>query len=277
MTLVELCEPLFEYICRLNRTARKGGDAQEPAVRSEVLRLLADLKTKAQAESKLHEQFLKVELPLIFFVDSLISESRLKFAGNWNKNRMAYDRKELAGDEKFFDLLEETMADPSGDANERLKVFYTCLGLGFTGWYSGQMDYLKRKAKEIAARIGVNTNPEAKGKIVPEAYEKLDTRDLIEPPVAKMAGLAILLGGLTVLMLVMNVLIFRQHSRDLAGALTTILSFDKLMNNQPVETVASEEEEMLDEEEEVMDEEEESPPPRRSSSRRAASEETTRP
>jgi hypothetical protein len=275
MTLAELCEPFFEYVCRLNRTARKGGDVPESSIRSELLRLLADLKTKSQAESKLHEQYLKVELPLIFFADSLISESRLKCAGMWNKNRMAYDRKELAGDEKFFDLLEETLQDPSADATERLKIFYTGLGLGFTGWYAGQIDYLKRKQKELAARIGVNTSPEAKGKIVPEAYENLDTRNLIEPPVAKMAGLSLLLGGLTVLMLGLNVMIFRQHSRDLADRLATIASFEKLMLNQPLEQKSAEatEEELLEEEmleEEEVDDLDDAPPSRRSAARRRA-------
>jgi hypothetical protein len=99
----------------------------------------------------------------------------------------------------------------------------------------------------------------------------VDTRDLIEPPVAKMAGLTIVLGGLTVLMLTMNVLIFRQHSRELAAALSTILSFDAVMNNQPLapDKAADAEEELLDEEEELMDEEE-TPSPRRNSRRDSA-------
>ena len=36
----------------------------------------------------------------------MISESSLPFAAQWNQNRLAYERNELAGDEKFFDLLE---------------------------------------------------------------------------------------------------------------------------------------------------------------------------
>jgi type VI protein secretion system component VasF len=259
MTLSDLCEPLFEYVCRLNRTARKGGEAQEPAVRSEVLRILADLKAKSQAESKLHEQFLKVELPLIFFVDSMISESRLKFAGNWNKNRMAYDRKELAGDEKFFDLLDESLQDASADASERLRIYYTAMGLGFTGWYSGQLDYIQRKMKEIAARISVNTNPEAKAKIVPEAYEKVDTRNLIEPPGAKLAGTVISLVGLTILLLTMNVLIFRQHVRETGTALRTIVTTEKLLNNEPIDEKAAAAVE--DPSKETEEEEEDLPPP----------------
>ena len=32
-------------------------------------------------------------------------------------------------------------------------VLDTCMGLGFTGWYKGQTDYLQKKMTEIAARI----------------------------------------------------------------------------------------------------------------------------
>jgi cytochrome bd-type quinol oxidase subunit 1 len=45
-------------------------------------------------------------------------------------------QRQLAGDEKFFDLLEETLNDSSEDASERLAVYYTCLGLGFMGMYT---------------------------------------------------------------------------------------------------------------------------------------------
>lgn len=277
MTLVELVEPYFEYICRLNRTARKGGDAQEAAVRSEVLRLLADMKTKSQAEGKLQENFLKVELPLIFFVDSMISESRLKFAQRWNSNRLAFDRKELAGDEKFFDMLDETLQDASSDATERLQVYYTCLGLGFSGWYAGQSDYLARKMKEIAARIGVNTSPEAKGKIVPEAYEKVDTRDLVQPPAAALTGVLIVLASLIGLLLFLNVMIYRQQSRELAQSLHTIGNIGKVLKGEPIPEEEAEAAEAAAAGEEV---DEEAPPVKKkpaakgsAAARRAAEEE----
>ena len=36
MTLAEVCEPLFLYICRLNRLARKGGEQDADQVRTEL-------------------------------------------------------------------------------------------------------------------------------------------------------------------------------------------------------------------------------------------------
>ena len=74
------------------------------------------MRNKAEAEPGLKAQWQKIELPLIFFVDSMISESGLSLAASWNRNRLAYEGKEFAGDEKFFDLLDETLNDPSEEA-----------------------------------------------------------------------------------------------------------------------------------------------------------------
>ncbi len=42
---------------------------------------------------------------------------------------------------------------PSDEASQRLLVFYTCIGLGFTGWYAGQSEYLRGKMLDISQRI----------------------------------------------------------------------------------------------------------------------------
>src|SRR5688572_20905961 len=124
MTLLELTEPLFQYICRLNRMARSGAPADYTVVRAELKALLEDLTQKAANEGRLLNQMKKMELPLMFFVDSMIASSNLKFAEQWHLNRLAYQLDEVAGDEKFFELLDETMRDNSEEASERLAVFY---------------------------------------------------------------------------------------------------------------------------------------------------------
>src|SRR5215217_4974568 len=119
MTLLQLTEPLFQYVCRLNRFARRGagpkatgdtvfltrgGAKTEPSTitrganleydvaRSEIKAIFEDMMAKASTEIRLSQQARKVELPLIFFVDAMISESSLPFAMEWNNNRLAYDR-----------------------------------------------------------------------------------------------------------------------------------------------------------------------------------------
>jgi type VI secretion system protein ImpK len=135
MTLLELCEPLFQYVSRLSRLSRMGQSMEMGQVRSDIKRIFEEMKASTSSAAELISQYEKVELPLIFFVDFMIKESRLSFAAEWME--LGRERNELAGDEKFFDLLDADLADPSDAATQRLVIFYTCLGLGFTGIYTG--------------------------------------------------------------------------------------------------------------------------------------------
>ena len=84
------------------------------------------MKASAAATGGLAAQYDKIELPLIFFADFMVKEGGYNISKKWKE--LAFDRNELGGDEKFFDLLEETLKDPSPAATDRLAVFYTCLG-----------------------------------------------------------------------------------------------------------------------------------------------------
>jgi type VI protein secretion system component VasF len=220
MNLLELTEPLFEYICRLNRSGRKGGSYEPAYVRAEINSIFEKMKSTATSDSGLVSQYEKVEMPLIFFVDFMIKESALAFARQWQE--LAFEHNELAGDEKFFDLLDETLADPSQAATERLAVFYTCIGLGFTGWYTGQPEFLRKKQMEIAARIRPMMEVDETSRICPEAYENVDTSDLIQPPGMKLLAISVCLIGMAVVMFVANFFLFRTTASDLQAALQKI-------------------------------------------------------
>ena len=258
MTLLELTEPLFQYICRLNRIARRGaasktslGDttsfvnlskaaatSASPTVaarganldytvaRSEIKALIEDMISKSSSDLRLSQQARKIELPLIFFVDSMISESTLPFAAEWNQNRLAYDRQELAGDEKFFDLLDETLKESGEDAAERLAVFYTCVGLGFTGIYFKQPEFLRKTMLSIAPRIRHLIETDQNARICPETYDKVDTRNLVEPPSSRMAIVGMIFAGFTLAVLISYFLMYRQASKNLNTSIEEVLKQD---------------------------------------------------
>jgi type VI protein secretion system component VasF len=219
MTLLELSEPLFQYVCRVNRSARKGGNYELSVVQTEIKGLLADAKNKALG-ANLADQWEKMELPLIFFCDFMIKTSALPWAGEWKE--LAFERKEMAGDEKFFDLLDETLKDKSPAANDRLMVYYTCIGLGFTGWYTGQPEHLRRKMKEMAARLQAAGQFTDAQRICQDAYEKVDTRDLIEPPGTKLLGIAIALVGLVIVLFATYVVLYNDSAKALKDNTTLI-------------------------------------------------------
>jgi type IV/VI secretion system ImpK/VasF family protein len=177
MTLVEFCEPLFQYVCRLNRLARKGGLVDVSQVRNELRSMLADLKLRAEGAG-LGVNFAKVRLPLIYFVDYMVRESSLPFA-RWWKHLQDEEPKGFSGGHDFFVQLDETLAEQGDEATQRLAVFYNCLALGFKGMYTGHADgptFLRKKMLEIASRIRPLMDADESDKICPEAYENVDGR-----------------------------------------------------------------------------------------------------
>lgn len=220
LRLHELCEPLFQYVCRLNRSARKNVGLEPNLVRTDLQALFSEMRARAAQEPGLADQFAKVELPLIYFVDFMIKESNLSFAHQWRE--LAHDLGKMAGDEEFFDLLDETLRDPSEAATERLAVFYTCLGLGFTGFYTGQPEYLCKKMMEIQARIRGFVDVDTTGRICPDAYEHVDTRPLNLPPVRNLAWLVVVLAAALLGMLVTNVMLYKKSVGSMESALKSI-------------------------------------------------------
>jgi type IV/VI secretion system ImpK/VasF family protein len=228
VTLLDLYEPLFQYICMLSRIARKaGGEKIEfNALRGTIRGHLESITRNAQANPLLALQVKKLEMATIFFVDSMIAESKLSCAAQWHHNRLAYEKEELAGDEKFFDLLEENLNDSSKEATERLVIFYVCIGVGFTGWYATQPEYLRKKMETIAKRISGAMEPDPAARICPEAYQYLDTRNLIEKPTIKIGAIALIFLALCLVVLAVNFYLFKIGSVGLAQSLHEILRHD---------------------------------------------------
>jgi type VI protein secretion system component VasF len=218
MTLVEICEPLLQYVCRMNRLGRKGGRADFAVARAEIKAIFADMRAKAEATPGMVGPYNDVELVLIFFVDSMILNSSL--GPGWKP--LSGERGELGFEEKFWDLLEDALKDPSDSATQRLAVFYVCIGLGFTGLYTGQPDYIRRKMLEISARLRGMIDADQAARICPDAYEHVDTRNLTQPPNRSLTGMVIAMVALTAVLLVAWFEMFRSANRELSNSLETI-------------------------------------------------------
>jgi type IV/VI secretion system ImpK/VasF family protein len=222
MTLLELCEPLFQYVCRLNRSVRKGVRPDPAQGRAEIKALFTDMKNRASTNPVLMNQYEKVRLPLVFFVDFMVRDSAA-FGRSWTDLANEEHPPQLGGDEKLFDLLDETLKEPGDAAGERLAIFYTCLGLGFTGWYQGQPEYLRKKMLEVSSRMRGTMELDEAAKICPEAYEKVNTADLVQPPGSKLVGIAIAVAGLVLVVLAANIAAYLDHRATLDRSLDALL------------------------------------------------------
>jgi type VI secretion system protein ImpK len=221
MQLLILCEPLFQYVARARRSAAKGCELPIEKVRADIQRLFEEMRQQASGTPALADQYEKVRLPLVFFVDFMMRESDLSFRTEWVP--LAYDIKEFAGDEKFFDMLEAELKDSGDKGAERLAVYHTCLGLGFTGVYMGQPDAIRRLMGRISGRISRLMDGDRQTRICPQAYEHTDTRDFTEPPNTKLVSIGIGLVGLLIVWFVGYWLFFSSQSGDINRSLDKII------------------------------------------------------
>ncbi len=221
MNLSELCEPFFQHMCRLNRSARKGATPELTHARAELQELLASLRSKAAASPELKAAYDRVEIVLVYFADWLIRTSKLPFSTSWSD--LALERGKPGGDEDFFDELDKTLKETTPDALDRLTIFYTCLGLGFTGWYAGQPEFLRKKMTEIHARVRSRVDSGSTERVTPEAYEHVNTADLVEPPSTRVVGLAIVLVGLALTVLAANAALYLERRGELRDTLQQII------------------------------------------------------
>lgn len=221
MTLVELCEPLFQYVCRLNRSARKGASIAQGTVRAELQALFSQMRDKSQQTPGLGDQFERVRLPLVYFCDFMIKESTLPFSKKWQE--MAFEEEKFAGDEDFFEILEQTLADQSAQATERLAVFYVAVGLGMAGIYVRQPEKLRSYMNEMWARLRPRFGSEEGSRLCPEAYEVVDTR-VLWPKAARGIGFILIsLVALIIGVLGANFYLYHAASRSLVSSLDRIV------------------------------------------------------
>ncbi len=223
MKLLELYEDLFQYICRLNRAAKTQAQPDYVRVRTELKDLLDQAVRNASSDVQLLNQVRKLELPLLFFVDYQVCTSNLKFAAQWAQNRLARERNELAGDERFFDFLEEDLKNTGEDAAERLAIYYVCLGLGFMGMYQGQPEQLRRYMEQMFPRVRQWIDSDPQTKISEEAYKYTDSRVLTEPPSNKIILVAIVFVFVSLSLLAVYYALYARAVGALSGAVAALV------------------------------------------------------
>ncbi len=233
MTLLQLTEPLFQYVCCLTRSEAAGASLDVDEVRSGIRGILMEIRTKAEAHPSLAYQYDQtIYLILIFFVDFMIKESNLDIAQAWTE--LAIEENELAGDEQFFDLLEKTLVRSTEVATQQLPVFHQCLTLGFTGCHSDDWETIRRKRAEIEAKMRGETLGLSE-KVTPKAYEHVDQRRLRLRPLRLLALLKAGLVLLLVFLVSSNVFLYVRSTNKMRESLQEINRITLEQSNQLVD------------------------------------------
>lgn len=222
MNLELLSQPLINYICEINRIAHQGGNLEMAVVRSTIKRHVEKMYDQAVNNLELTAELNKIRLPLVFFIDHIIKEGPFPFKDQWDEFGRQFN--ELSGDEKFFDLLDENLNDPSASATERLKVFYQCLGVGFSGCYKNDPDFVERKMRICALRIGINSERPVLEKLSPACYEHTNQQARFVDPAKLIRRIFFIAVMILVVTYVGNVIMFYRLASPMNSALDSCIA-----------------------------------------------------
>jgi type VI secretion system protein ImpK len=173
---VNLAAPLLELVLKL----QTGAVAASTDVRPVVSDLLKQLETNGRQLRCNGEQIEAVKFALVAFIDETVLSPTRDFPlrKEWEQLplQLEYFKEHLAG-VKFFERLDEMLAQPEDEVADVVEVYYLCLLLGFKGKYNFYLleeqlksvianvaDYLRRegrlKANALSAHGMANDQPE---------------------------------------------------------------------------------------------------------------------
>jgi len=138
--LEKICSPIFQCVCNYWQLSRITAMVDREKFRQDIMGLLVEAKRQARREPQLDREFAWIEKPLVFFIDYIVKEGRFSFRDDWLELSRNYN--ELSGDEKFFDLLNDTLRQPGYENS--FTLFYIMLGLGFSGAYRYKTAYVEQ-------------------------------------------------------------------------------------------------------------------------------------
>jgi len=150
----------------------------------------------------------------------MVTESELPWAHKWEPfcDREGIDD----GAEAFFRVLEDARYGGDEASVDCTSVLYVCLGLGFVGTERGRPAKLRELMSELSSSLRHMMDSDRGSRIVPEAYEHIDTSDLVQPPARGLIGIAIALVVMVVVVLAGNLYFFQSASAELSDQLIKI-------------------------------------------------------
>lgn len=144
-----LLQPLLSKLCEFYAFKQVGQEVPYERLYGELKSEMNALSLRCSASPLLQQRYAQVEQVVVFFIDYTVKEGQFSYSAQYEEMARAFH--EFSGDEKFFDLLEETLKQ--GTDLEMLRLFYLLLGLGFDGIFKRDRPYVHELMHQIKERL----------------------------------------------------------------------------------------------------------------------------
>lgn len=159
--LAKACEPVFDYIGESNRLARRGSARSAKQVREELSALFAEVARAAAMDHDIASLLVQPQPA----ADSTIAQGEatlamMCFADHTLRMReptwkpLAGEHGFATGDKAFVDGLDSALKSNDEQRQPVLAVYYTCIGLGYGGTKTFDLNWMRDTAARLGQKLG---------------------------------------------------------------------------------------------------------------------------
>lgn len=181
-SLHEACTPIFLFLTSFRRNAETSALSVEE-LRERLVREFERVERVCEPDRKLRALFDRTRYALVAAADQVVLGSNWPNRAMWSMQLLEQHYFESAeGGTKFFQIVDELLADTANDAADIAHVLFTCMALGFQGELMGDRKELERRRQLLfeKARLQGALGPQ----LAPEAYGRNSPRSVIKLPTA---------------------------------------------------------------------------------------------
>lgn len=178
--LQNACAPLFLFLATFRRNA-KTSHKEIAELRSGLERELAKVQDVCARDHELAAVWERVRYALVTTADQVILSSPWANRAGWSmqlQEAEVYGTRE--GGKRFFQLVDQTLADPSGDGVLVAHVLFHCMGLGFQGERRNDRAELQRIRQQLFEKAQLPG--QMAGHLTPDAYDRNSNKSTLKLP-----------------------------------------------------------------------------------------------
>ena len=179
--LVDACAPFFLYLTTFRRNAATSTQDVQ-ALREALGAELQKVATRCQSgPPEVAQLFDYVRYPLAVTADQVVLTSPWPHRVGWSMQLLeTQEFGTMEGGKKFFELMDQLIADGSDASVALSEVYFHCMGLGFQGELRNNKDELNQRRRQLfdKARLGQVVGD----RLTPDAYGRNSTASTLTLP-----------------------------------------------------------------------------------------------
>jgi type IV/VI secretion system ImpK/VasF family protein len=179
-SLIEACSPFFLYLTTFRRNAASS-EQDVQSLRAALNHELDKVHARCEGNLALETLYEKARYPLVVAADQVVLTSPWAHRAGWSMQLFESQLfGSLQGGKKFFEIMDQVLADPTEDGVQMAEMLFHCMAIGFQGELRGNKEELTRRRRQLFEKARL---PDKVGdSLAPDAYGRNSAKSTLVLP-----------------------------------------------------------------------------------------------